>query len=86
MKFNINTLLFLCKNGVNYVMKTLHVKIADVIIGFELTSVTAEETVGVVTLVVSVLDGGTTTPITLTIMTQNGTATSKPCQPFSPNI
>lgn len=51
--------------------------IADVIIGFELTAVTAEETVGVVTLVVSVLDGGTTTPITVAIETQNGTATSE---------
>ena len=51
--------------------------ITDVIIGFELASVTAEETVGVVTLVVTVLDGGTTTPITVTIATQNGSATSK---------
>ena len=51
--------------------------IVDVIIGFELTAVTAEETVGVVTLVVSVLDGGTTTPITVAIETQNGTATGE---------
>jgi hypothetical protein len=50
--------------------------ISDVIIGFELTAVTAEETVGVVTLVVSVLDGGTTTPITVDFTTENGTAMS----------
>ena len=51
--------------------------ISDVVIGFELTSVIAEEVVGVVTLVVSVLDGGTTTPITVAMETLNGTATSK---------
>ena len=51
-------------------------------IGFELTAVLTEETVGVVTLVVSVLDGGTTTPITVAISTQNGTATSK--LPYNP--
>ena len=50
--------------------------LSDVVIGFELTAVTAEEAVGVVTLVVSVLDGGTTTPITVDFTTQNGTATS----------
>ena len=37
----------------------------------------AEEVVGVVTLVVSVLDGGTTTPITVAMETLNGTAMSK---------
>ena len=50
--------------------------ISDVVIGFELTGVIGEESVGVVTLVVSVLDGGTTTPITVDFTTQNGTAMS----------
>ena len=50
--------------------------ISDVVIGFELTAVIGEEAVGVVTLVVSVLDGGTTTPITVDFTTQNGTAMS----------
>lgn len=47
-----------------------------VTIGFELTAVKAEETVGVVTLVVSVLDGRITSPISVTFATtDNGTAT-----------
>ena len=47
-------------------------------IGFELTSVLIEETAGILTLVVSVLDGETSTPVTVAFNTlNNGTATSK---------
>ena len=55
---------------------------ADVTVGFELTAVLTEETVETVTLVVSVLDGDTTTPITVAFTTQNGTATSKLCSSY----
>lgn len=49
---------------------------SDVTIGFELTTVKAKETVGVVTLVVSVLDGQIASPISITFATtDNGTAT-----------
>ena len=65
------------RSDTSFIAFAVILNIADVIIGFELTAVTAEETVGVVTLVVSVLDGGTTTPITVAIETLNGTATSK---------
>ena len=55
---------------------TFHSTESDVTIGFELATVIAEETVGVVTLVVSVLDGRITSPISIAFATvDNGTAT-----------
>ena len=48
------------------------------VIGFELTSVAVVETDGIVTLVVSVLDGIPSSLITVTLTTvENGSASSK---------
>lgn len=69
-------------NTVHPVIITIHS--SDVTFGFKLTAIEVKETVDVVTLVVSVLDGRTMLPVTITFATtDNGTATSNYTQYYN---